>query len=171
MTICTTCGSTALILKDENPDLKYLQNEDSIIASAMDILLARMKTNNGEAMMLPRQLEDYLKLKAHQLDTEQFGVVFLDVQMRAIEYEQMFAGTLSQCSVYPREVVRRALHHNAYAVVIHHNHISGSVEPSPADIALTARLNAALKLVDVMLVDHVITSGNAAKSMALAGLM
>jgi DNA repair protein RadC len=146
-------------------------SDDDVISSAMAIMLKRMKTNPGPAMLLPRHLEDFLKLKAHQLDVEVFGLVFLDSQMRVIDYETMFHGTLTQCSVYGREVVRRALHHNAYAVVAHHNHPSGHAEPSSSDVMMTSRLKAALALFDIDLIDHVITAGNTSKSMAFAGLM
>jgi DNA repair protein RadC len=97
--------------------------------------------------------------------------MFLDSQSRRIEIEDMYQGTLSQVSVYPREVVRAALRHNAAAVIFSHNHPSDSVQPSRADEHLTQTLKAALALVDVRVLDHIITSGSQALSMAEQGLV
>ena len=97
--------------------------------------------------------------------------MFLDVQHRLLALEEMFRGTLSQTSVYPREIVLRALHHQAAAVVFAHNHPSGSVQPSRADEALTQTLKAALALVDVRVLDHIIVGTGETLSMAERGLM
>jgi len=98
-------------------------------------------------------------------------VLFLDAQHRLIVLEELFRGTLTQTSVYPREVVTRALHHHAAAVVLSHNHPSGSIEPSRADETLTQTLSAALSLIDVRVLDHVIVSAGQALSMAEKGLL
>lgn len=100
---------------------------------------------------------------------EAFVVIFLDTQHRLVTVEEMFRGTLTQTSVYPREVVKRALAHNAGAVILAHNHPSGSVEPSRADEVLTASLKAALSLVDVRVIDHIIVGGSRLLSMAACG--
>ena len=101
-----------------------------------------------------------------------FVVVFLDVQHRLIMLEEMFRGTLTQTSVYPREVVKAALAHNAAAVVFAHNHPSGVAEPSSADTHLTRELKQALALVDVKVLDHFIVAGTAAAvSFAERGLL
>ena len=100
-----------------------------------------------------------------------FAVLFLDVQNRMLAMEELFRGTLTQTSVYPREVVLRALHHHASAVVLAHNHPSGSVAPSRADETLTQTLKAALALVDVRVLDHVIVAPGQALSMAEKGLV
>jgi DNA repair protein RadC len=100
-----------------------------------------------------------------------FAVLFLDSQNRLIALEELFRGTLSQTSVYPREVVLRALHHHAAAVVLAHNHPSGAAQPSRADEALTQSLKAALALVDVRVLDHFIVTRDQAASMAEMGLM
>jgi DNA repair protein RadC len=100
---------------------------------------------------------------------EAFVVIFLDTQHRLVTVEEMFRGTLTQTSVYPREVVKRALAHNAGAVILAHNHPSGSVEPSRADEYLTASLKAALSLVDVRVIDHIIVGGSRLLSMAACG--
>jgi len=112
-------------------------------------------------------LQLHLAAKGHEV----FAVLFLDSQHRLIALEELFRGTLTQTSVYPREVVLRALHHQAAAVVLAHNHPSGSVAPSRADETLTQTLKAALALVDVRVLDHVIVAPGQALSMAEKGLV
>jgi DNA repair protein RadC len=119
----------------------------------------------------PQAVKDYLALHLAPRPHEVFAVVFLDHQHRLIAMEELFRGTLTQTSVYPREVALRALHHHAAAVVLAHNHPSGQVEPSPADEALTRSLRAALALLDVRVLDHLIVAPGAALSMAERGLM
>ena len=119
----------------------------------------------------PDRVKDYLSLHLGGRTQEVFAVLFLDGQHKLIRLEEMFQGTLTQTSVYPREVVLRALHHQATAVVLAHNHPSGSVQPSRADEALTQTLKAALALVDVRVLDHVIVGTGEALSMAERGLM
>ncbi len=119
----------------------------------------------------PGAVQGYLQLHLAARAHEVFAVLFLDGQNRLIAMEELFRGTLTQTSVYPREVVLRALHHHAAAVVLAHNHPSGSVQPSRADEALTQTLKAALALVDVRVLDHVIVAPGAALSMAEQGLV
>ena len=119
----------------------------------------------------PGAVQGYLQLHLAARAHEVFAVLFLDGQNRLIAMEELFRGTLTQTSVYPREVVLRALHHHAAAVVLAHNHPSGSVQPSRADEALTQTLPAALALVDVRVLDHVIVAPGAALSMAEQGLV
>jgi DNA repair protein RadC len=119
----------------------------------------------------PDAVKHYLQLHLAGKPHEVFAVLFLDVQNRLLSLEELFRGTLTQTSVYPREVVLRALHHQAAAVVLAHNHPSGSVQPSRADEALTQTLKAALALVDVRVLDHVIVGAGGALSMAERGLM
>jgi len=123
------------------------------------------------ALDAPGALKDYLQLHLAPHRHEVFAVLFLDVHHRLIALEELFRGTLAQTSVYPREVVLRALHHHAAAVVLAHNHPGGSVEPSRADEALTQSLRAALALVDVRVIDHVIVAPGATLSMAERGLL
>ena len=118
-----------------------------------------------------RAVMDYLQLHLASRAHEVFAVLFLDSQLRLIALEELFRGTLTQTSVYPREVVLRALHHHASAVVLAHNHPSGSVAPSRADETLTQTLKAALALVDVRVLDHVIVAPGQALSMAERGLI
>jgi len=119
----------------------------------------------------PEAVKHYLQLELAHKTHEVFAVLFLDNQNRMLAMEELFRGTLSQTSVYPREVVLRALHHQAAAVVLSHNHPSGSVQPSRADEHLTQTLKASLALVDVRVLDHIIVGQGQALSMAEQGLM
>ncbi len=119
----------------------------------------------------PDAVKQYLQLQLSARPHEVFAVLFLDVQNRMLALEELFRGTLTQTSVYPREVVLRALHHQASAVVLAHNHPSGTAQPSRADEALTQTLKAALALIDVRVLDHVIVGTGEALSMAERGLM
>jgi DNA repair protein RadC len=119
----------------------------------------------------PDAVKHYLQLHLSALAHEVFAVLFLDVQNRLVAMEEMFRGTLTQTSVYPREVVKRALHHQAGAVVLAHNHPSGSVQPSRADEMITQTLKAALALVDVRVLDHIIVGQGETFSMAERGLV
>lgn len=117
-------------------------------------------------------VRDYLTCHAAKSpDAEVFTVMFLDSQNRLIECRDMFNGTLSQCSVYPRELARAAIELNASAVILSHNHPSGSATPSRADQDLTRRIKQVLELVDVRTLDHIITAGGESQSMSEIGLM
>jgi len=124
-----------------------------------------------EVLASPETVKHFLQLHLSAKTHEVFAVMFLDAQHRLLAMEELFRGTLAQSSVYPREVVLRALHHHAAAVVLAHNHPSGSVQPSPADEALTHTLKAALALVDVRVLDHVIVGTGVALSMSEKGLL
>ena len=119
----------------------------------------------------PRTVGEFLQLQLGARAHEVFAVMFLDAQHRLIVLEELFRGTLTQASVYPREVVLRALHHHAAAVVLAHNHPSGVAEPSRADEMLTQNLKAALALVDVRVLDHMIVAATGWRSMADLGLV
>ena len=114
-----------------------------------------------DAMASPQAVRDWLRLSLGGLQHEVFVALWLDVQNRLIASEELFRGTLTQTSVYPREVVKRALMHNAGAVILAHNHPSGLAEPSRADEVLTSSLKQALALIDVKLLDHFIVTGSA----------
>ena len=116
-------------------------------------------------------VKDYLQLHLAARPHEVFAVLFLDAQHKLIALEELFRGTLTQTSVYPREVALRALHHHAAAVILAHNHPSGGVQPSRADEALTQNLKSALALIDVRVLDHVIVAPGQALSMAEKGLI
>lgn len=122
-----------------------------------------------DVLSSPHQVRDYLCLKLGGLNREVFMVLFLDAQNRIITSEEMFTGTLTQTSVYPREIVKRALQHNAASVIFAHNHPSGITEASRADELLTAELKKALALVDVRVLDHFIVAGNKTLSFVQEG--
>ena len=145
-------------------------SDDEIIQRAIDILNSRMR-NPGVKFSSPDDVKVYCALNIGDLPHEVFSVLFLDVQNRLIAYEELFRGTLTQTSVYPREVVLRALHHQASAVVLSHNHPSGSLNPSRADETLTQTLKTTLALVDVRVLDHIIVSAGKSLSMAEKGLL
>jgi len=114
-----------------------------------------------DALASPQAVRDWLRLSLGSLQHEVFIALWLDAQNRLIASEELFRGTLTQTSVYPREVVKRALAHNAGAVILAHNHPSGLAEPSRADEVLTSSLKQALALIDVKLLDHFIVTGSA----------
>lgn len=144
--------------------------ECSAIDRALSILESAMRRSDV-AMPDPDAVKQYLALAIGGCAQEQFGVMYLNSQHHLIEFEVMFVGTLTQTSVYPREIASAALLHGASAVVLAHNHPSGNLNPSAADDVLTMRLKTALQLVDVRVLDHVIVSGSQAFSMAAAGLL
>jgi DNA repair protein RadC len=119
----------------------------------------------------PEAVKDYLKLHFAGREYESFVVLYVDAQNRLMAVEELFRGTLTQTSVYPREVVKSALRINAAGVMFSHNHPSGSTNPSRADEHLTQTLKAALALVDVRVLDHLVIAGNKAVSFAETGLM
>lgn len=131
----------------------------------------REKLAHGVALNSPQAVRDYLRLRLQALEHEIFIGVFLDAQNRLLAVEDLFRGTLTQTSVYPREIVKRALSHNAAAVIFAHNHPSGIAEPSRADEMLTQTLKQALALVDVKVLDHFVVGSGAALSFAERGLL
>ena len=141
----------------------------AVFEMARRALSQRLKER--EAFHTPGAVKQYLQLQLAHKNHEVFAVLFFDNQNRMLAMEELFRGTLSQTSVYPREVVLRALHHQASAVVLSHNHPSGSVQPSRADEHLTHTLKAALALVDVRVLDHIIVGQGQSLSMAEQGLM
>ncbi len=119
----------------------------------------------------PAKVREYLVRHFYGYEAESFLVMFLDSQLRLIAAKELFRGTLTQTSVYPREVVKHALALNAGAVILSHNHPSGSVEPSRADEFLTQTLKSALSMVDVRVLDHIVVGGSASTSFAERGLL
>lgn len=147
---------------------KYAQLQ-AIFEMACRALNEQMQVK--DVLSSPRQVRDYLCLKLGGLNREVFLVLFMDAQNRIIADEEMFSGTLTQTSVYPREIVKRALHYNAASVIFAHNHPSGQTVPSKADELLTAELKKALVLIDVRVLDHFIIAGNDTSSFAEMGLL
>ena len=131
----------------------------------------RVALRHRNCLSSPSLVRDFLRMTLEGRAYEVFIVVFLDAQNRVIATEEMFRGTLTQTSVYPREVVKRSLFHNAAAVIFAHNHPSGVAEPSRSDEALTLALKQALALVDVKVLDHFVVAGNTTTSFAERGLL
>ena len=132
-------------------------------------LAAEMKS--GINLSSPTAVRDLLRLSIQNRDVEVFVGLFLDAQNRVLAIEELFSGTLTQTSVFPREVVRRALHNNAAGVIFAHNHPSGVAEPSHADETLTRALKEALALIDVRVLDHFVVGRGAVLSFAERGLL
>lgn len=145
--------------QSSNPAPYVVNTEDDIIVQAFEILSKRLPLR--EVMISPKAVKDYL-IMANAVKTDQaverFSVLFLDSNHGVICFETMFSGTLNQTSVYPREIVRAALKHNASAVILSHNHPSGNPEPSSADEKLTQILKDALRTVDVRVLDHIVVT-------------
>lgn len=144
--------------------------EDAAIRRALRIMESRL-TYRDVALSSPQAVRDYLRLRIADRQWEVFVVLFLDAQNRLIAAEEMFRGTLTQTSVYPREIVKAVLKHNAAAVIFAHNHPSGIAEPSRADELLTQALRQALALVECKTLDHLVVAGNQTTSFAERGLL
>ena len=159
------------VAKNEEAAVYAVAVEKNADIIARAIALLHKDLSARQVFSSPAAVKQYCQLNLAALEYEVFGVLFLDVQNRLIAYEAMFRGTLTQTSVYPREVVKAALKADAAAVILTHNHPSGSVQPSRTDEALTQTLKAALSLVDVRVLDHIIVGSNEALSMAEHGLV
>jgi DNA repair protein RadC len=148
-----------------------VSNDDVIIESALKILESRLLYDpESIPMTSPQASKDFVKLKLFAYEHEVFACLFLDNRNRVIGFDELFRGTIDSASVYPREVVKACLSHNAASVILAHNHPSGIAEPSQADIAITERLRKALALIDVRVLDHLIV-GEEVTSFAERGLL
>lgn len=169
-------GLTKLFLADQDafcqlPGMgvaKYAQLQ-AVLEMAQRAL--REELNSGDVMDSPQSVRDYLRLSLAGKEHEIFVGIFLDARNRTIASEELFTGTLTQASVYPREVVKRALYYNAAAMIFAHNHPSGVAEPSRADEMLTQSLKQALALVDIKVLDHFIIGDKDTLSFAERGLI
>lgn len=146
------------------------QTELKTLAKAAAIL-ERCTLRGHDVMSSPNVVRDYLRMRIAALPHEVFVCLYLDSQNRLIACEELFRGTLSQTSVYPREVVKAALARNAAAVIFAHNHPSGIAEPSRADELLTAHLKQALALIDIRVLDHMVVGGLTVTSFAERGMI
>jgi len=142
---------------------------DEVLQAAQRVLLGRVR--GSDFLSSPAVVRDFLRMRLGGLEYEVFSVVHLDSQHRVLDYVEMFRGTVSQTSVYPREVVKEALSRNSAALLLCHCHPSGCATPSRADEYLTQTLRTALALVDVRVLDHLIVAGTEVLSMAEKGLM
>lgn len=161
-------NSPVLLVCDVAGDYRQV-DADEVLQAAQQVLLGRVR--GSDVLGSPQAVRDFLRVKLGALEHEMFAVVHLDAQNRVIEYVEMFRGTVSQTSVYPREVVRESMMRNSAALLLVHNHPSGSTQPSRADEMLTQTLKAALSLVDVRVLDHLIVAGSDILSMAERGLV
>jgi DNA repair protein RadC len=170
-------GRLSRLLAAPRADLDRVRGVGAVrsaqIAAVMELarraLAEEMKA--GDSLASPAAVRGYLRLRMQDLAHECFYCVFLDAQNRVLAAEELFRGTLTQTSVYPREVVKHALGHNAAAVILAHNHPSGVAEPSLQDQALTRTLAEALALVDIRVLDHFIVAPGACLSFAERGLL
>ncbi|ASD11683.1 RadC family protein [Pseudomonas aeruginosa] len=164
--------SAKLSVQDSARLFKLLdtQHEDWIISHALKIVERRV-FHRGEEMRNPQVVKDFLRTKLAQQRNEIFAVLFLDSRNRVIAYEELFHGTIDHTTVYPRVVLSKALEHNAAAVIISHNHPSGTTDPSQADRALTSVLKSALMPIDIKVLDHLIVGEGQPFSFAEHGLI
>ena len=160
--------SSVLLVRDVAGDYRPA-DADEVLQAAQRLL--RRQLRGREVLSSPQVVRDFLRVKLGSLEHEVFAVLMLDAQHRLIEYVELFRGTVSQTSVYPREVVKESLARNAAALVLVHNHPSGVAEPSRADEHLTQTLKSALSLVDVRVLDHLIVAGGDVLSFAERGLL
>jgi DNA repair protein RadC len=167
-------GSVAKMLESDLRGIKGLgPAKTAQFAAAFEILRRSLdeKLKERTALTSPGAVRDYLRLTLGRKDEEVFVCLWLDAQHKVMEVEEAFRGTLTQTSVYPREIVKKALARNAAAVIFAHNHPSGVAQPSQSDELLTRNLREALALVEVKVLDHFIVAGNQTISFAERGLL
>jgi len=149
-------------------DAKYAQLQAVLELARRHLAESLMR---GDALKNPAETRRYLTARLRDYPYEVFACLFLDTRHRVISYEELFRGTIDGASVHPREVVRRALQHNAAAVILAHNHPSGIAEPSDADRRITTRLQDALALIDIRVLDHIVIGDQSATSLAERGFI
>ena len=166
-----TCIIPAFEANDETGTYTAIRDltPSDIIRAAKQLLADRF--SRQVEITSPSDSKDFLVTQLAESEHEVFACLFLDNRHRVISFDQLFAGTIDGASVHPREVVKKALAHNAAAVILAHNHPSGIPEPSRADESITTRLKDALSLVDVRVLDHIIVGGAETVSLAERGLM
>jgi len=171
------CGSLGALFALKRSELDGLRGLGDAKFSQLQAVLELARRalaetlRSGDALSSPAAVRDFLRLTLANREHEVFLAVLLDAQNRVLACEELFRGTLTQTSVYPREVVKCALKRNAAAVIFAHNHPSGVAEPSHADQVLTQSLKQALALLDIKVLDHFIIAGNSALSFAERGLI
>lgn len=156
-----------LYIRESNGRYK-VADLDQVLNSANEQILSKM-TRTGTKFTDPQTSRDVFKHRLSTLEREVFSVAFLTTQNELIEIRDLFFGTVDGAEVHPREIAKVALQLNASAIIIAHNHPSGSTQPSPADIAVTRQIKEAMKLIDVRLIDHIIVAGTTTVSLAERG--
>ena len=166
-------GSLSTLLNESMPSYDVQPKSITKLQVAKELVRRSLleTLRHRDVLSSPASVRDYLRMTLTGREYEVFMVLFLDAQHRVIDSEEMFRGTLTQTSVYPREVVKRSLFNNAAAVIFAHNHPSGIPEPSRADEALTQALKQALALVDVRVLDHFVIAASSVMSFAERGLL
>lgn len=162
---------THVFVRDKNGHYRQTRaaaSEEELLASAARLLEAKLV---GAELTHPQAAAEFLRLRLSPLEYESFGCMFLDTRHRVLEFIEIFRGTIDSATIHPREVVKEALKRNAAAVILAHNHPSGTSEPSAADGAITRRLIDALALVDVRVLDHIVVGRQGTASLATLGLM
>jgi DNA repair protein RadC len=160
-----------------NPSKKIVNAKEAQIAqenAQIDYVMAvlqRRVLEEAYSATSPHAVKSFLMVRASKMEREIFSVLYLDVKHRILKVEDMSLGTLTHCSVYPREIVKAVLRENAAGVIITHNHPSGDVKPSESDVLLTERLKKVLEMIDVPIVDHLIVAGADAYSFAEHGML
>lgn len=157
-----------LLIRNERGETRPATGEE-ILRTAREVM--NRKVRRGTSMSSPQLVRDFLAIKLGTLEHEIFCVLLLDSRHRLIEFVELFRGTIDGASVHPREVVKVALAKNAAALVACHPHPSGVAEPSQADEQITHRLKAALELVQIRLLDHIVVAGGVAVSLAERGVL
>lgn len=163
-----SCDPSDLLVREATGTYR-LANAEEVLHAARRVLGRRVR--RGAMMDTPGLVADYLRLRLGEREHEVFAVLFLDARLRLVQYREMFRGSLTTTTVHPREVAKEALTLGAAAVIVAHNHPSGDCEPSRADIALTETLKAALGLIDVRVLDHVIVAAERVMSFSARGLL
>ncbi len=161
-------ASNALLVREANGGYRAASS-DEVLQRAKYLMSHRVR--RGVQLQSPEMVRDFLRLQIGALAHEVFAVLYLDAQHRLIAYKELFRGTLTQTSVYPREVIKEALVLNAAAAILAHNHPSGDAKPSAADDKLTENLATALRVVEVTVLDHQIITGDVIFSYAERGLL
>ena len=152
---------------------KYLLSEPVTTKQMYQLMLTLLEQEyfRTDQLTSPQKTIQYLQIKMAKYEHEVFCCIYLDSQHRVISFEELFRGTINAASVYPREVVKSCLQHNAVAVLLLHNHPSGDPAPSNADEVLTKRLQEALSLIDIRVLDHIVIGGATSISFAERGLI
>lgn len=163
------CACAHLFIPDVIPDGRFAYTRTPLVQEALDLLAREVR--GSDALTSPSAVRDYLRLLLGDRPHEVFTVVFVDAQHKVIDTLEMFRGTLTQSSVYPREILIEALTRKAAAVILAHNHPSGVAEPSVADQALTQKLHAVLAMVDVRVLDHFVIARGELVSFVERGLL
>lgn len=161
-------GTQLMLIENMDFEADRIAQENRVIDKAL-LILDRRLFSRGPDLASPDAVAAYLKLQLAQQEHEVFGVIFLDAKHRVLAFEILFYGSIDGASVYPRQVVKRSLAHNAGAAIFVHNHPSGCTEPSQADRLLTARLKETLALVEVRVLDHFIVGEGRPLSLAEYG--